>query len=114
MLFIVNALLYYGLILFAIRKISKEETKIIDLNAGTTVPNQKDGRLRNNFIRDETRVLDLIAGTIVHNYEKDVKLRNKIIRWDRFMLIAHLITFTFFNVGYFIEYLQTIDLSHFS
>ena len=65
MLFIVNALLYYGLILFAIRKISKEETKIIDLNAGTTVPNQKDGRLRNNFIRDETRVLDLIAGTTV-------------------------------------------------
>ena len=110
MLFIVNALLYYGLILFAIRKISKEETKVIDLNAGTTVPN----RLHNNFIREETRVVDLIAGTTVNNYEKDVKLRNKIIRWDRFMLIAHLITFTFFNVGYFIEYLQTIDLSHFS
>ena len=114
MLFIVNALLYYGLILFAIRKISKEETKVIDLNAGTTVLNQKDGRLCNNFIRDETRVVDLIAGTTVHNYEKDAKLRNKIIRWDRFMLIAHLITFTFFNVGHFIEYLQTIDLSHFS
>ena len=75
MSFIVNALLYYGLILFALRKISTEETRVMDFNARTTVLNHKD-----------------------------VKLSNKIIRWDRFMLLAHLITFCFFNVGYFIEY----------
>ena len=114
MLFIVNALLYYGLILFALRKISKEETKVMDLNTGTTVLNQKDRRLRNNFIKEETKVVDLNAGPTVHNYEKDVKLSNKIIRWDRIMLLAHLITFTFFNVGYFIEYHQTNVLLHFS
>ena len=78
MLFIVSALLYYGLILFAFRKISNEETKVMDLNAGTKkVPNQKD-----------------------------VKLCNKIIRVDRIMILAHFITFIMYNVYYFITYLS--------
>ena len=81
MLFIVNALLYYGLILFAMRKISKEETKVMDFNAGTTVLNHKD-----------------------------VKLRNKIIRWDRFMILAHLITFILYNVWYFITHLGKVNV----
>ena len=76
MLFIVSALLYYGLILFAFRKISKEETKVMDVNAGTKVRNQKD-----------------------------VKLCNKIIIVDRIMILAHFITFIMYNVYYFITYL---------
>ena len=79
MLFIVNALLYYGLILFALRKISKEETKVMDLKMGTKSLNQKD-----------------------------VKLCNKIIKWDRFMILAHLITFIMYNVYYFFTYLTQV------
>ena len=77
MLFIVSALLYYGLILFAFRKISKEDTKVMDVNAGTKVCNQKD-----------------------------VKLCNKIIIVDRIMILAHFITFIMYNVYYFITYLS--------
>ena len=77
MLFIVSALLYYGLILFAFRKISKEETKVMDVNAGTKVRNHKD-----------------------------VKLCNKIIIVDRIMILAHFITFIMYNVYYFVTYLS--------
>lgn len=79
MLFIVSALLYYGVILFAFRKISKEEKQDKDLNTGTNILNQKD-----------------------------VKLCNRIIRWDRFMIIVHLTTFILYNVYYFFTYLTQV------
>ena len=79
MLFIVSALLYYGLILFTFRKISKEEKQDKDLNAGTNILNQKD-----------------------------VKLCNRIIRLDRFMILVHLSTFILYNVSYFFTYLTQV------
>ena len=106
MLFIVSALLYYGLILFKLRKISKEaEPQVMDIKMvkEAWVKGAQASLGQGPLAQDPLAN----AGTTLLN-QKDVKLCNKIIRWDRFMILAHLITFILYNVWYFITHLSQV------
>ena len=76
MTFISLAMLYYGLILFKLRKYLKENKKIVDTSA---TANQTQASEREH---------------------------NSVIRYDRMMFFAYLIIFLFFNTCYFFAYLS--------
>ena len=72
MTFIAMAMMYYGLILFNLRKITKKIRTV-------------EGKKSN---------------------EDAEELSNKIIKFDRLILIIYMIIFILFNVYYFIKYLR--------
>ena len=67
-------MLYYGIILFTLRKTSKE------VSEGDVVFN----------------------GTVIKR--RDTQLCDKIIKCDRIMIVIHVIVFTLYNIVYFIGY----------
>ena len=68
-------MLYYGIILFTLRKTSKEASKV-----------------------------DIVLNGVVVKRKDDTNLYDKIIKCDRIMILIHVIVFTLYNIVYFIVY----------
>ena len=71
MVFICIAMLYYGIILFTLRKTSKESSEVDTVFNGTVIK------------------------------RKDAQLCDKIIKCDRIMIVIYVLVFTLYNVVYF-------------
>ena len=67
-------MLYYGIILFTLRKTSKESTEVDTVSNGKVIK------------------------------RKDAQLCDRIIKCDRIMIVIHVVVFTLYNIGYFIGY----------
>ena len=83
-------MLYYGIILFTLRKTSKESSEV-DIVSKTSKESS------------EVDIVSIVSnGTVIKR--KDGQLSDKIIKCDRIMIAVYVVVFTLYNIVYFIGY----------